>query len=296
MIFSLVKKLIFQISEDFNQNTYLKPILSLLLFLATIIGFSITLNQSDLNLSIFTEIQLLSFTLISILGLINLFQESKIWMNVLSDNYLYSHTYLFKLICISYNFRTFSNELIGSIIAKNKLFKTSGFKENITKNIKFGLHQFVATISLSLCFLMLYPDLMQYQLLIITGLLLVVTLIARSFLNLKVLINCLLRSAIYYIQFFAGMIFFYELSLIPVLMSIIALYFILKTIIPIFNFFGGILVRETTLLALFAIVNVPSEGILIVSLLIWCSNFLLPNFMGLYFQISNKNWLQHFQS
>ena len=89
-----------------------------------------------------------------------------------------------------------------------------------------------------------------------------------------------LRYAVYTFQFvwilkMAGI----ELPL-PVLFAGVAAVFIMKSIIPAFNFLSDLGVREFSALFVFSAFAVPEAKVVLASLLVWCLNILFPTLVG----------------
>ncbi len=89
-----------------------------------------------------------------------------------------------------------------------------------------------------------------------------------------------LRYVVYTFQFvwilkMAGL----ELPL-PVMVAGVAAVFVMKSVIPAFNFLSDLGVREFSALFVFSAFAVPEAKVVLASLLVWCLNILLPTFIG----------------
>ena len=69
---------------------------------------------------------------------------------------------------------------------------------------------------------------------------------------------------------------------LPALFGGVAVVFVLKSVIPAFNFLSDLGVREFSALWVFAAFAVPESPVLLGSLLLWCLNILLPTLAGTY--------------
>ncbi len=99
-----------------------------------------------------------------------------------------------------------------------------------------------------------------------------------------------LRYAIFLMQFVLILnLFEFNLSWMT-LSSCVAVIFLVKTIIPMFNVFGDLGLREFTALFVFKAYQLPSEQIIAATFFIWIINVLGPLLVGLYF-IWRKNFL-----
>lgn len=70
---------------------------------------------------------------------------------------------------------------------------------------------------------------------------------------------------------------------LPVLFAGVAAVFVLKSIIPTFNFLSDLGVREFSALFVFSAFAVPEGQLVLASLLVWCLNILLPALVGTFY-------------
>lgn len=91
-----------------------------------------------------------------------------------------------------------------------------------------------------------------------------------------------LRYAVFCLQF-VWLLWLAEVSLpLPALFAGVSVVFVLKSVIPTFNFLSDLGVREFSALWVFAVFAVPESPVLLASLLLWCLNILLPTLAGTY--------------
>ena len=64
------------------------------------------------------------------------------------------------------------------------------------------------------------------------------------------------------------------------LLAGVAVVFMLKSVIPAFNFLSDLGVREFSALLVFSVFSVPENGLILASLLVWCLNILIPALAG----------------
>jgi uncharacterized membrane protein YbhN (UPF0104 family) len=99
---------------------------------------------------------------------------------------------------------------------------------------------------------------------------------------LKLLLFAALRYTVYAIQF----VWILKLANVPLplpaLFAGVALVFVLKSVIPTFNFLSDLGVREFSALWVFSVYAVPESQLVLASLLVWCLNILLPTLAGTY--------------
>lgn len=99
---------------------------------------------------------------------------------------------------------------------------------------------------------------------------------------LKLLVYASLRYIVYTVQF-VWILQLADVSLpLPTLFAGIAVVFVLKSIIPTFNFLSDLGVREFSALWVFSAYAVPESQLILASLLVWCLNILLPTLAGTY--------------
>lgn len=99
---------------------------------------------------------------------------------------------------------------------------------------------------------------------------------------LRLLLFAGLRYAVYTLQFVL-ILRLAEVSLsLPALFAGVAVVFVLKSVIPAFNFLSDLGVREFSALWVFSVYAVPESPLVLASLLVWCLNILLPTLAGTY--------------
>lgn len=299
MIFSLAT-FNYNISKKLNSNFY--QVIKLVFFIACCV--LLTLRFPDLKFDIlkYSDFGFISLSLVLLLlSTLNLFIETEIWYKLIQNSK--SRRKVFEVVCKSYNWALFSNNFIGSILAKRKLFEKDELKNNLYSNISFGLYQSYASVALNLIVLFIILsigklDLIPYltfsneQLSIFSLALFLVLLIPAGLIlkNLRVLLFAVLRSLIFLLQFTLLILFFYPND-IALSIFILASFYTIKSFIPIFDLFGGIGTREFTLLFLFGFFGLETGNIVFAAFTIWIVNYLFPNLIGLTYRVNYKKWI-----
>ncbi len=307
MILSVIQNLLYKL--EYSQR--LKSFTKVFQFLAIAISLfvlAVTLHQNE-SYSLVLKLQhpVLMFILL-FLALLNLTIETDIWQHILKKVHVSNFGQIFRLVVISYTFKTISTQFIGALIGKSSLFGFKGIKENIFKHISFGFYQSLATIYISILILGFYVfretgilflgDFSLFHLLIGMGIISLLCLGIVFFLfklkfSLSITFRALLRTSVYYLQFAITLYYLYGLDELLIGISAIAFYFILKTLLPVFNMFGGIGLRELTLAYIFMQFGLNPQGIVFGAVLIWFSNFVFPNILGIILLSKKSAWSLH---
>ncbi len=231
------------------------------------------------------------FLALLLLSLVNLIIESKAWKYILESHQKINFKNTFRVVCECYPISSFSSNFIGSVLGKQSFFGSKKVGTNIYKNISFGFYQSISSILIGLlaivyfnfgavnAFAKWFDSIYVLIGVFIIGI--VFAFLKNNRGKLKILLMTSARSVIYYLQYLLIIYFFYEQSQISLAISIVALYFLIKTLIPILNIFGGIGTRELTLSVLFLQMGMDATYIVFGALMIWLVNFVFPNTLGL---------------
>ncbi|QNL22723.1 hypothetical protein HZR84_12485 [Hyphobacterium sp. CCMP332] len=187
---------------------------------------------------------------------------------------------------------SFSSNFFGAVLGKQSIFGTRKVGTNIYKNITFGIYQSISSIIIGLFAIVYFGfgtinvfDSWNDAIYILIALFIVSTLFTIVLKNglekIKILSMTSSRSIVYYLQYMLVILHFYDQSQFTLAISIIALYFLIKTFIPLLNIFGGIGTRELTLSVLFTQLGMDATYIVFGAVMIWLSNFVFPNILGL---------------
>lgn len=120
----------------------------------------------------------------------------------------------------------------------------------------------------------------RYSLLRILTRLLAITGIYTSAQINAVIFYAFLRYLVFSFQFVLVLWLSGIMLPISALFAGVAVVFMLKSVIPAFNFLSDLGVREFSALLVFSVFEVPENQILLASLLVWCLNILMPTIIG----------------
>lgn len=232
------------------------------------------------------------FLALLLLSLVNLIVESKAWKYILQSHQKINFINTFRVVCECYPIMSFSSNFLGAVLGKQSFFGTRKVGTNIYKNISFGIYQSISSIIIGLIaivYLRFGAISIDYNWTVAIYILIAIVFVTILFTLLfnngsekfKILLMTSFRSIVYYLQYVLIILHFYDQSQFALAISIIALYFIIKTLIPILNIFGGIGTRELTLSVLFTQMGMDATYIVFGAVMIWLSNFVFPNILGL---------------
>ena len=298
IILSVIIAKYYQSLSSAKWKRYNSILRFLIPFLA-ILTLLYTLDYKGFDLRLPEIAELLIFSSLILLSFLNLIIETSVWMLLLKNDFRLSQSYLFRIICSCYTLRSLSLGFIGSVFGKLGLFGLRRLRQNIRSNIKFGLYQTLGTMLPALAILSFSGlsienwSLHTYSQIII-GILIPIFFVSLIFLkshfSIRISALAILRTSIYFIQFGIVIYQFYLSEIFYTAISIIAFYFILKTLFPILNIFGGLGIRELSLAFLFNMFGLQTESVILGSFMIWVANFVLPNLLGIVFIAKDGNW------
>lgn len=251
------------------------------------------------------------FLLVLVLSIVNLMIETKIWTLLMNQNLQAGFKDIFKAVAISYTFKSVSTQYIGALLGKQHLFGIKKWKDNLLSHVKFGGIQSIATILiatgviftfLDLTHLLQFPEHESYFLLF--GLIILLTVLFTAvvfFWRLhwkltkakEILTLAFIRSGLYFLQFGVLIAYFFQAQDFAMAISIIAIYFILKTLVPVFSVFGGIGLREFALLGIFSFFGMETTNIAVIGMLVWLANFIFPVLTGAIVLTKSQTWSLH---
>jgi hypothetical protein len=248
------------------------------------------------------------FLLILSLAVINLMVETRIWKRLLGKSNDTGEIEIFKAVIVSYTLKSVSTQYIGAFLGKQHLFGLKKWKYNVFSHITFGGLQSLATTAISGVIILIIVDLNHFMFLTgtdyfpkiigISALVIVIALSAFVLRKQKLRLHpfkvpfilTLLRAGIYFIQFGILILYFFEAKDILIAISVIAVYFMLKTFVPVFSVFGGIGLREYALLGLFSYFGLETMHIPVIGLMVWLANFIFPVLSGAFVLSKYPSW------
>ncbi len=307
MILSLLNSLFYNLFSSKLFKEYANH-LKLAVVILSVLAILYRIIFGDFSFQILKLQHINLFAALLLLAILNLIVESRAWKIILKGYNNIGFKECFRLICECYPTMSFSTSFLGSVLGKQSFFGAKKIGTNIYKNISFGLYQSFASISLAFIIIIFsqsqaklsYFEQMDISLnsylisVISVSFGILVFLLARKWIkvnNISVLLFTYARSSIYYLQYICVILFFYAPADVFLAVALIAVYFLLKTLIPFMNIFGGIGTRELTLSVLFSYADLNTSYIVLGALLIWVANFIFPNILGLLSILKRRNCL-----
>jgi hypothetical protein len=298
---SLTKLLIQLIEKSLNSIKAIRfnPLWHALFIIISFVLLIYQVNDRNVG-SILNSFTPLTFIPILILATIQILFEINIWHEYFKANEISIRTTV-KIVFESYLTKIAVTGATGELLTRSVLIDKIKVKKLIKIQLSHSLQQTISSLIISgimvLIFIqptVLYFDTLLYYFFVTFG---IVLAVVAGFVLIKFdFIRSILTQKLAYMG--RVLIYFSQFSFIIwtlgpmgnefLALGGIALFFIIKTFLPIYNVAGGIGLREVSLLGIFTLLKIDPSPILIGSVLIWLTNHFLPVFIMFSYKLFSK--------